>query len=141
MFAVRIIAGLSAGNIGVIQAIIADNSKPEARARIMGFLGAAVGSGFVLGPAIAGLLGGLGNRPVHQVPFLVAAFFSFMAVCLAIRLKLQSVKSATASATDSAATSSRQGFFRLFKSMLSSPTPASPIWPKNRARPLGCHQQ
>jgi MFS family permease len=48
MFAARIIAGLSAGNIGVIQAIIADNSKPEARARIMGFLGAAIGSGFFL---------------------------------------------------------------------------------------------
>ena len=36
--------------------IIADNSKPEARARIKGFLGAAVGSGFVLGPAIGGFL-------------------------------------------------------------------------------------
>jgi MFS family permease len=56
MFAARSIAGLSAGNIGVIQAIIADNSKPQARARIMGFLGAAVGSGFVLGPAIGGFL-------------------------------------------------------------------------------------
>ena len=35
MFAARIIAGLSAGNIGVIQAVIADNSRPEGRARIM----------------------------------------------------------------------------------------------------------
>ena len=113
MFAARIIAGLSAGNIGVIQAIIADNSKPEARARIMGFLGAAIGSGFVLGPAIGGLLGGLGSGPVHQVPFLVAALFSFIAVCLALRLKLQSVKGAVAP--------DRQGFFLLFKSMLSSP--------------------
>lgn len=117
MFAARIIAGLSAGNIGVIQAIIADNSKPEARARIMGFLGAAIGSGFVLGPAIGGLLGGLGDGPVHQVPFLVAALFSFIAVCLAMRLKLQSVHSAADSPTDSG----RQGFFQLLKSMLSSP--------------------
>ncbi|MCH1465446.1 MAG: MFS transporter [Alphaproteobacteria bacterium] len=125
MFVARIIAGLSAGNIGVIQAIIADNSKPEARARIMGFLGAAIGSGFVLGPAIGGLLGGLGDGPVHQVPFLVAALFSFIAVCLAMRLKLQSVHSAadsvTDSPTDSTIDSGRQGFFRLFKSMLSSP--------------------
>ena len=120
MFAARIIAGLSAGNIGVIQAIIADNSKPEARARIMGFLGAAIGSGFVLGPAIGGLLGGLGDGPVHQVPFLVAALFSFIAVCLAMRLKLQSVQS-IAPVTGSATDSGRQGFFRLFKSMLSSP--------------------
>ena len=121
MFAARIIAGLSAGNIGVIQAIIADNSKPEARARIMGFLGAAIGSGFVLGPAIGGLLGGLGDGPVHQVPFLVAALFSFIAVCLAMRLKLQSVHSAADSPTDSPTDSGRQGFFQLFKSMLSSP--------------------
>ena len=121
MFVARIIAGLSAGNIGVIQAIIADNSKPEARARIMGFLGAAIGSGFVLGPAIGGLLGGLGDGPVHQVPFLVAALFSFIAVCLAMRLKLQSVQSAIDSTIDSTTDSGRQGFFQLLKSMLSSP--------------------
>lgn len=121
MFAARIIAGLSAGNIGVVQAIIADNSKPEARARIMGFLGAAIGSGFVLGPAIGGLLGGLGDGPVHQVPFLVAALFSFIAVCLAMRLKLQSVQSAIDSTIDSTTDSGRQGFFQLLKSMLSSP--------------------
>ena len=113
MFAARIIAGLSAGNIGVIQAIIADNSKPDERARIMGFLGAAIGSGFVLGPAIGGLLGGLGSGPVHQVPFLVAALFSFIAVCLALRLKLRRVAT-----TD---TSDRQAFAVALKAMLSSP--------------------
>ena len=113
MFAARIIAGLSAGNIGVIQAIIADNSKPDERARIMGFLGAAIGSGFVLGPAIGGLLGGLGSGPVHQVPFLVAALFSFIAVCLALRLKLQRVATAN--------TSDRQAFAVALKAMLSSP--------------------
>ena len=113
MFAARIIAGLSAGNIGVIQAIIADNSKPDERARIMGFLGAAIGSGFVLGPAIGGLLGGLGSGPVHQVPFLVAALFSFIAVCLALRLKLQARPAAEAS--------DRQAFLVALKAMLSSP--------------------
>ena len=113
MFAARIIAGLSAGNIGVIQAIIADNSKPDERARMMGFLGAAIGSGFVLGPAIGGLLGGLGSGPVHQVPFLVAALFSFIAVCLALRLKLQRVAT-----TD---TADRQAFAVALKAMLSSP--------------------
>ena len=113
MFVARIIAGLSAGNIGVIQAIIADNSKPDERARIMGFLGAAIGSGFVLGPAIGGLLGGLGSGPVHQVPFLVAALFSFIAVCLALRLKLQKAGPAD--------TSDKQAFLVALKAMLSSP--------------------
>ncbi len=88
MFVARIIAGLSAGNIGVIQAIIADRTRSEDRAKTMGFLGAAIGSGFVLGPALGGLLGGIGHGPVHQVPFLVAAFFSFISVCLAFRMKV-----------------------------------------------------
>ena len=109
MFAARIIAGLSAGNIGVIQAIIADNSRPEERARIMGFLGAAIGSGFVLGPALGGLLGGIGSGPVHQTPFLIAALFSFIAVCLTLRLKLQ--RTALSKSSD------RQNFL-----------PRKPIW-------------
>jgi len=113
MFAARIIAGLSAGNIGVIQAIIADNSRPEERARIMGFLGAAFGSGFVLGLALGGLLGGIGSGPVHQPPFLIAALFSFIAVCLTLRLKLQ--RTAPSKSSD------RQNFLAALRAMLSSP--------------------
>ena len=86
MFAARIVAGLAAGNIGVIQAIIADKTSPEDRARTMGFLGAAIGSGFVLGPALGGLLGGIGSGPVHQVPFLIAGLFSALSFALAFRL-------------------------------------------------------
>ena len=39
MFAARILAGLAAGNTGVIQAMIADRVNPGERARYMGFLG------------------------------------------------------------------------------------------------------
>ena len=42
MFISRIIAGLAAGNIGVIQALIADNTAPEERAKFMGLLGASI---------------------------------------------------------------------------------------------------
>lgn len=87
MFAARIVAGLAAGNIGVIQAIIADRTNPEDRARTMGFLGAAIGSGFVLGPALGGVLGGIGSGPVHQVPFLLAGLFSALSFVLAFSLK------------------------------------------------------
>ncbi len=87
MFAARIVAGFAAGNIGVIQAIIADKTSPEDRARTMGFLGAAIGSGFVLGPALGGLLGGIGSGPVHQVPFLIAGLFSALSFGLAFSLK------------------------------------------------------
>ena len=87
MFAARLIAGLAAGNIGVIQAIIADQTSPRERATRMGFLGAAIGAGFVIGPALGGILGGIGSGPVHQTPFLIAAAFSALSFILAVRLK------------------------------------------------------
>lgn len=56
LFASRIIDGLSGGNIATAQAVIADTTKPEERARGMGIIGAAFGLGFIFGPAIGGLL-------------------------------------------------------------------------------------
>lgn len=91
MFAARILAGLAAGNTGVIQAIIADRVKAEERAKYMGLLGAAIGTGFVAGPALGGLLSGLGGGPLHQAPFLVAAMFSIIAFGLSLRLSETSI--------------------------------------------------
>ena len=73
--------------MGVIQAMIADRSSPEKRAQFMGLFGASIGLGFVAGPAIGGLLGGLCNGTPHQIPFLLAAFVSMAALLLTIRLK------------------------------------------------------
>ena len=87
LFLARILAGFAAGNIGVIQAIITDSTSSEKRAKIMGMLGASIGAGFVLGPALGGVLSAFGSGPVHQTPFLVAAFFAAFACVLAIRLK------------------------------------------------------
>ena len=84
LFLARILAGVGAGNIGVIQAIIADKVPQKDRARMMGLIGAAIGAGFVLGPAIGGVLSGIGDGPIHRVPFLVAAAFGFFALILAI---------------------------------------------------------
>lgn len=86
MFISRIIAGLAAGNIGVIQALIADNTAPEERARFMGLLGASIGAGFVFGPALGGLLSGLGGGPLHQAPFAIAGTFTIIAFLLCLRL-------------------------------------------------------
>ena len=86
LFAARIVAGLAAGNIGVIQAIIADQSRPEDRAKYMGFMGAFIGAGFVFGPAIGGLLSGIGGGPLHQAPFLLAGLFTLLALGLCFRL-------------------------------------------------------
>ena len=87
MFAARILAGLAAGNTGVIQAIIADRVASAERARYMGLFGAAIGTGFVAGPALGGLLSGVGSGLLHQAPFLLAAGFSFLALALSIRIE------------------------------------------------------
>jgi predicted MFS family arabinose efflux permease len=52
----RAFAGIATANIAIAQAYVADVTTPEGRARGMGLIGAAFGLGFVLGPAIGGLL-------------------------------------------------------------------------------------
>jgi len=54
LFASRLLAGIAAGNIATAQAVIADTTPPEERARGMGLIGAAFGLGFIAGPALAG---------------------------------------------------------------------------------------
>jgi DHA1 family tetracycline resistance protein-like MFS transporter len=57
LFAGRILAGITGGNISTAQAYIADITTPENRARGMGLFGAAFGLGFIFGPAIGGIMG------------------------------------------------------------------------------------
>src|SRR5713101_1963699 len=64
----RFLGGMGASNIGSAQAVVADVTPPEGRARGMGMIGAAIGLGFVVGPAIGGLLSPIGPA----VPFMVA---------------------------------------------------------------------
>jgi len=52
----RVFAGAATANIAIAQAYIADVTPPEGRAKGMGLIGAAFGLGFILGPAIGGLL-------------------------------------------------------------------------------------
>ncbi|HMT08448.1 MAG TPA: MFS transporter [Pyrinomonadaceae bacterium] len=74
VFAGRVIGGVTGGNISTAQAYIADVTTKENRAKGMGLFGAAFGLGFILGPAIAGILSRYG---VH-VPFYFAAALSFV---------------------------------------------------------------
>jgi MFS transporter, DHA1 family, tetracycline resistance protein len=57
LFLSRIIDGISGGNISTAQAYVADVTTGEDRARGMGVIGAAFGLGFILGPALGGVLG------------------------------------------------------------------------------------
>jgi DHA1 family tetracycline resistance protein-like MFS transporter len=74
LFVGRIIAGVCGSSYVIANAYIADVTAPEDRAKAFGMVGAAFGVGFVLGPAIGGLLGELGPR----VPFYVAAGISML---------------------------------------------------------------
>ena len=92
LFAARACAGACAGNIAAAQAYIADITKPEERAKGMGLIGAAFGLGFIIGPALGGLLAG--NDPATadvQTPAWVAASLSFIALCGVVALLPESL--------------------------------------------------
>ncbi len=69
LFAGRLVSGIAGASYTPAYAYIADITAPEKRAQSFGFVSAAFGLGFVLGPTIGGLLGSLGPR----TPFFVAA--------------------------------------------------------------------
>ncbi len=73
IYAGRILGGITGGNLSTAQAYIADITTRENRAKGMGLFGMAFGLGFILGPALAGILSKFG----HEVPFLFAAGLSF----------------------------------------------------------------
>ena len=68
LFAGRVVSGITAANITTAFAYIADTTPQEKRAGAFGLMGAAFGVGFVMGPALGGLLGGVDPR----LPFWVA---------------------------------------------------------------------
>jgi multidrug resistance protein len=56
LFLARILAGVAGASVGTASAYIADITPPENRSKRIGLIGAAFGIGFVLGPAIGGIL-------------------------------------------------------------------------------------
>lgn len=72
LFLGRFLSGLSGATHSTAAAYIADVTEPQERARAFGMLGAAFGMGFILGPAIGGVLGDINPR----FPFFAAAGFA-----------------------------------------------------------------
>src|SRR5213078_302569 len=75
LFLARIVDGLSGGNISTARAYVADVTEPQDRARAYGLIGAAFGLGFILGPALSGLLAHIS----YKAPIWAAAALTFVA--------------------------------------------------------------
>jgi DHA1 family tetracycline resistance protein-like MFS transporter len=79
LFAARIVDGLSGGNISTARAYVADVTEPKDRARAYGLIGAAFGLGFILGPALSGVLA----RWSYTAPIWAAAAVTLVATAMA----------------------------------------------------------
>jgi MFS transporter, DHA1 family, multidrug resistance protein len=75
LFVARIIGGiLSSANMPTVMAYVADITAPEDRGKGMGIVGAAIGLGFVFGPAI----GGVFSKISLSMPFYIAGVTSVL---------------------------------------------------------------
>ena len=74
MLLARLIGGITGASFSVANAYLADITPPEQRAKNFGLIGAAFGLGFICGPMLGGLLGGI---DLH-LPFYVAAGISLL---------------------------------------------------------------
>ena len=79
LLASRLIQGMGAGTIGVVQAYVADASPPERRTHSLGWLSAVTSLGAVIGPAFGSAMISVGGRTAPGIgaaalSLLVAAF-------------------------------------------------------------------
>jgi DHA1 family tetracycline resistance protein-like MFS transporter len=73
-FVGRVVSGITGANFAAATAYIADVSPPEKRAANFGLVGAAFGLGFIIGPAMGGVLGHYDLR----LPFIVAGVLTLI---------------------------------------------------------------
>ena len=76
LFLARMIDGSTAGNLSLAQAYISDITKPEDRAKSFGVIGIAFGIGFLIGPAISGILA----KSDYRYPIYMAAGLSALSI-------------------------------------------------------------
>jgi len=82
LFVSRIVQGASGGTIAVAQAYVADTTAPERRAQVLGWLSAATGAAFMVGPAIGSWAWRWGG---HAAPGFVAAALCLVNLGLALK--------------------------------------------------------
>ena len=82
LFISRIVQGASGGTVAVAQAYVADTTAPERRAQVLGWLSAATGAAFMIGPAIGSWAWRWGG---HTAPGFVAAGLCLVNLALAVK--------------------------------------------------------
>jgi MFS family permease len=83
LFVGRIIDGLTAGNLSIAQAYISDVTEPENRTKAFALIGIAFGAGFLLGPALSGILA---HRYGYAAPVFGSAGLSLLSILVTWRL-------------------------------------------------------
>ncbi|WP_413568624.1 MFS transporter [Bdellovibrio sp. HCB117] len=78
VFMARILSGVGAGNLSLVQAMIADSTREEERTRAFGLFGAIVGLGLTIGPALTGIFA--------KIDWTVPIYVSFSLACLSFLL-------------------------------------------------------
>lgn len=75
LFVSRLVPGFTGGNISIIMSSLSDIATPANRTKYFGLVGMAFGIGFILGPAIGGILADASLSPLfnHATPFLFTA--------------------------------------------------------------------
>lgn len=111
LFASRIVDGISGGNIATAQAYVADITVPEERTRGMGVVGAAIGLGFVFGPAIGGVTSHWGEAG----PGIAAAALALAAAVGTIVFLPEPPRQHKRGASDVARTLSGRGLSEVFR--------------------------
>ncbi len=83
LFLARAMSGSMAGNVGIVMAAMADMTTEENRGKAIGWIGAAFGLGFALGPGIGGILSTIGTGEDNIFwAGMTAATLSFIAMIL-----------------------------------------------------------
>lgn len=84
VFLGRLLPGFTGGNVSIVYSAMADISRPEDKAKNFGLVGAAFGLGFIIGPALGGILAD--NTVVswfnNATPFIVTTILTFINILL-----------------------------------------------------------
>lgn len=88
LFIARMLDGITGGNNSVAQAMIADTTEGKERAKAFGLVGAAYGVGFLVGPALGGIMSQFGLT----APFWFASFLALVGTILGIVILPETLK-------------------------------------------------